>query len=273
MSKLQKHLEELEENTTGNSHDSVTFAGKGLSLLKNLFKSAKKGEDELEENDEDDEDEDEEEEKPKKKVKKEVKKSVKANGGDLEDEDDDPEDPGQKGKDEIITNKGKRVKGEGAVKKNASFFDEVRFEKSFDELEERHEEVLDASEALTDLAKQMRRMEKSTGEGMGELQNTVLILGRALEKSLQAQSALAADMELIKKQPATSPSPGYVVMTKNTAGKVRTLSKSDVEDAVAEAMNKGLVDSSDLARLGTIRSQADLKAFVDELPASVQELL
>lgn len=273
MSKLQDHLDELGENTTGNAHDSVTFAGKGLSLLKNLFKGAKKSDDE-DLGEEEDEEEEDEEETPKKKVKKEVKKSVKANGGELEEEEEDIEDPGQKGKDEIITNHGKRVSGKGAVKKNASFFDEVRFEKSFDDLEEKHEEVLDASDALTDLAKQMRRMAKSSGESMNELQNTVLILGRALEKSLQAQSSLAADMELIKKQPVGNPSPGYVVMTKSTTGgKTRTLSKSDIADVVADAMNEGLVDSSDLARLNGIRSQADLQAYVNDLPASVQEQL
>lgn len=272
MSKLEKHLEELGEATSGNSHDSVTFAGKGLNFLRDLFKSTKKDdeEEELEESEEEEEEEEKPPQKKAKKTKKNIKKSVR-NGGDIEEEDEELDDPGQEGEEEIITNKGKRMSGKGAVKKNASFFDEVRFEKSFDEFEENHGDVLDASDAITDLAKQMRRMAKSTSEGMSGLQNTVLTLGKALEKSLEAQASLAAEMELIKKQPATSPSMGYVVMSKNAEGQPRTLSKSEIQDIVTDAVNEGLVNAQALTRLGMARSQTELNAFVKSLPENVQE--
>lgn len=272
--KLKKHLEELSDATSGGSHDAVTFSGKGLSILGRLFKSTKKKED-YEDSEEDKlEDElGEEEETQEKSGKKKVKKSVKSNGGPLEEEDTDMDDPGQEGEEEIITNKGKRIKGEGVVKKNAPFFDERRFEKSFDEFETQHEEVLDASDALSDLTRQMKYMAKSVSSGIGELQESVRVLAKGLEHSLQAQASMAAELELIKKQPASAPNPGFVVMTKNASGKVRTLKKSEIEDAVTNAMNQGLVEASALVRLGQARTQNDLIAFVDALPADVREML
>jgi len=166
------------------------------------------------------------------------------------------------------------VKGTGAVKKNARNFDERRFQKSFDAFEEEHGEVLDASDALADLTKHVRAMAKSNTAGIAELQSTVMVLAKGLHQSLKAQASLAADLELIKKQPATSPANGFVVLNKTGAnGKARSLSKSDIQDVVVDAMNDGLVDNLAPARLQKCRTQAELQDFVESLPADVQATL
>ena len=55
--KLEKHLEALEAETSGNAHDAITFSGKGLGFLRDLFKGAKKkDEDEYDPDDDDEED-------------------------------------------------------------------------------------------------------------------------------------------------------------------------------------------------------------------------
>jgi cobalamin biosynthesis protein CobT len=275
--KLEKHLEALGEETSGNAHDAVTFSGKGLGFLRDMFKGAKKRDeddmdDDMDEDDLDDDDEDEDEDEDRTKKSRKARKN--ANGGDLEEEDDeDLEDPGQQGDDEIITNHGKRVKGEGAVKKNARQFDVRRFEKSFDEFNSDHEDVLDASDALSDLSNQVRKLGKSTHAGMNEIREQNLVLAKAVRELLKSNAALAADLEQVKKQPVSAPPSGFVVMSKNDDGKARRLSKSDIQDVVEDAMYDGLVDSGTLARLGACRSQQELKAYVDGLPADVQSRL
>lgn len=274
--KLQKHLEELGENTSGGSHDAVTFSGKGLGFLSGLFKSAKKDEEDFEDEDDleegmDEEEDEEEDEKPKKKSRRAKKNE--ANGGDLEEEDeDDLEDPGQEGEEEIITNKGKRVKGTGAVKKNTRNFDERRFEKSLNDFEEDHADVLDASEALADLSGHVRSMAKSTNAGFAELREQNVLLGKAVRELLKSNAALAADLELVKNQPATSPSTGFLTyeLAKSEGEKGRKLRKSEVADIIAEAMNDGLVESRSLAQLSRLNTQAELQHFVNGLPSEVR---
>lgn len=275
--KLQKHLAALGDNTSGGSHDAVTFAGKGLQVLRDLFKHAKKDDYEGTEEDEDEGGEGQEEPDDKRKKKSAMKKKASsraANGGDLEEEDEEGlSDPGQEGDEDIIANRGEHKKGKGAVKKSAPVFDERRFEKSMREVEERNEDVLDASDALADLSKSMRLLAKNAGAGLNEIQDGVVAIGGAVRELLKSQASLAADIELIKKQPAAVPSPGFIVLTKNGDGKIRTLKKSEIEDAVTDAVNQGLVDGKMLSQLGSIRSQDDLKAYVDALPAKVQEML
>lgn len=279
--KLEKHLEALEENTSGGAHDAVTFSGKGLGFLRDLFKSSKKDEedrlkdeDEDEEDMDDDEDEDEDE-KPTKKSRRAKKNE--ANGGDLEEEDEeDLEDPGQQGEDDIITNHGKHVKGKGAVKKNARTFDERRFAKSFNEFEDTHEDVLDASDALRDLTKHVRSLAKSHSgvhDGIEEVRQQNLVLAKAVRELLKSNASMAADLELVKKQPAGAPASGFVVMSKNESGKTRKLSKSDIQDVVEDAMVEGLVDNMTFGRLGRCNTQQELQAYVDALPSDVQARL
>lgn len=275
--KLEKHLEELGENTSGGAHDSITASGKGLAWIRELIKGSKKDEEdrlEDEEEDEEDMDDDEDEDEDGKSTKKSRRaKKNEANGGELEEEDDDEDDPGQEGEEEIITNHGKRVKGTGAVKKNARF-DERRFEKSFDDFEDEHADVLDASEALADLSKHVRSMAKSTNAGMTELREQNVLLGKAVRELLKSNVSLAADLELVKKQPVGNPAPGFVVLNKSDAnGRGRRLSKSDIQDAVTDAMNEGLVDSRVLSSLRTLNTEAELSNYVNNLPASVRDRL
>ena len=307
--KLQKHLEALADETSGGAHDAVTFSGKGLSFLSNLFKSSKRRDEEEYEDDDMDDDlldddeeegdeernddegrEDDEEGDDKKRRTRKSRKTRKstrthkshrdweyeANGGDLEEEDEDDyeDDPGQEGDEEIITNHGRRVNARNAVKKNARGFDERRFVKSMNDFEESHEDVLDASDALYDLTKQIRALAKSTATMNDDTQGSIRSLAKGLEASLRAQAALAADIELIKKQPATSPASGFVVLNKSGTGqKARRLAKSDIADVVNEAMQEGLVPPMMNAKLATLNSQAELTDFVNSLPADVQARL
>ncbi len=292
---FEKYMGAIGESTTDGAHDAVTFSGKGLGFLKDLFKSGKKrSEREYDEDDMDDEldedeamdgdderedDEDEEEEKPTRKTRKSrrTKKSRRdwedeANGGDLEelDEEDYDEDPGQEGDEEIITNHGRRVNAKQAVKKNARGYNERRFVKSFDRFQEENEDVLDASPVLDGLAKSVRTLAKSNAALRRDNYN----LGKALEALLKGQASLAADFEQIKRQPATSPASGFVVMNKNSNGKQsRRLSKSEIADVVNDAMIDGLVSPSMNSRLATLRTQQELTDFVNSLPAEVQERL
>ena len=296
--KLEKHLNALAEETTGGSHDAVTFSGKGLGFLKDLFKSAKKRDeddyddddmdDELEadeemdgddERDDDEERNDEEDDKaeddqPKRHARKSrrVKKSTRrtrkarrdedeydANGGDLEDVDyEDDEDPGQEGDEEIITNHGRRVNAREAVRKH------------FDRYEEEYSDVLDASDALREMTNNVRRMNKSMAT-MDEIR----ILAKGMQAILKGQAALAKDIETIKRQPGTNPASGFVVLTKNSGRNTTTrkLSKSDIADVVNDAMLEGLIDAKVNSRLGVINSPQELQQFVDSLPASVRERL
>jgi hypothetical protein len=316
--KLEKHMEELREMTSGGAHDAVTFSGKGLSFLKDLFKSSKKAkkddmymeedEDELEENEEEDEDEeetyrkktkksarkkemrleddedeyedeDEDEEEEYRKKRRKTKKNTmgnykEANGGVWEEEDEDPEDPAEDD-DSIIQNKGKRIpkkKIRSAVSKNA-YFDEERFAKSFNE----YEEVFDASPALNELAKSVRSLGKSanaTQEMIEELQEQNMILAKAVQQLLKSNAALAADLEVIKKQPVTTPATGFLGLSKKQGdGQMKRLSKSEIEDVLNEAMLAGEIEPERVARLGSIRSEAELRHFVENLPAAVRERL
>jgi hypothetical protein len=269
--KLEKHLEELEENTSGGSKDAVTFAGKGLSILSNLFKSLNKKADPVEEDEVDDEEEEEEDVKPRK-VKKNAKK---ANGGDYEESDEDIEDPADDDGN-IIANKGKKISKDSlksAVSKNDRSFDERRFAKSMDE----HEDILDASPALKELSKAVRLMGKSMGSTNEQVevvieQNTALV--KAVRELLKSNAALASDLELVKKQPVNAPATGYVVLNKQSAGgKEVRLSKSDIQDSLTDFVNDGLVDARLLRDLNSVRGDADLRNFVDNLPASVREKL
>ena len=296
---LQKHLDALAEETSGGAHDAVTFSGKGLGFLRNLLKGEKRRKEEDDDNEMDDElddeereegdeerDEDEEREEketPKRRTRKSARRTKKshrdweyeANGGDLEEiDDEDDEDPGQEGDEEIITNHGRRVKAKQAVQKNARGFDERRFTKSIKGFEEDYEDVLDASDALRDLTKHVRFLAKSTAGMSEDVQSSIRSLAKGLEASLRGQAALAADIELIKKQPATSPASGFVVLNKTGTGqKARRLAKSDIADVVNEAMQEGLVDPMMNAKLAYLNTQAELTDFVNRLPADVQARL
>lgn len=271
--KLEKHLEELEESTSGGSKDAVTFAGKGLNVLRDLFKSSKKEDDEDDkEIDDEDDDEDEEEEEEGKKAKKN------ANGGDLEEEDeDDLDDPGDEDND-IISNKGKRTpkdKLKNAVSKNVQF-DERRFAKSFDEDGE-YAEAIDVEPLLGELTEHIRTLGKSanaTQSQVGVLGDQNLILAKAVKELLKSNAAMASDLELIKKQPATSPASGFVVITKNEGGKERKLTKSDIQDVITEELNQESSDfetlNKSLKKLGVARTKEDLQAVVEMLPADLQ---
>lgn len=310
MGKFERHLAELGEMTSGGSHDAVTFSGKGLDFLRGLFKSASKKARKAEEEepvfkdefvDPDDMELDELEDfveehglkgAPKQRrresdeeyeerlrdfirdwMEEQTEAKKNANGGDLEEE-EEPEDPADDEED-IITNHGKRIPKKSlrrAVKKHNA--DDVsRFEKSMDDFEYEYGDVLDASPALEELARHVRSMVKSTSASMAEIKDTMMVLAKGLEQSLKAQAALAADLELIKKQPATSPATGFVVLNKGERGGYRRLSKSEIEDTLTELMNKGEVDPATVARLGSIRSDLELRDFVDNLPASVREKL
>ncbi|UOF90781.1 zinc ribbon domain-containing protein [Fodinisporobacter ferrooxydans] len=310
--KLKKHLEDLGEQTSGGAHDAITFSGKGLGFLRDLFKGAKHKNVEDEETEEDDDDliecpecgeecdedcnfcpncgcdlEDaegkEEKSKKGKKTKKHdmanMKKSKNAaNGGELDEEnEEDLEDPGQEGDEEIITNKNKRIKKDSlksAVKKNTRTFDERRFVKNIDEFEEEHVDVLDASPALQELSKNVRYLAKNTNVQIQEIADQNILLAKAVRELLKSNAAMAADLELIKKQPATSPATGYVVLNKQAgSSKARKLRKSEIEDVVTDAMNDGLVEPMALAKLGTLRTQDELQSFVESLPDEVQERL
>jgi hypothetical protein len=298
--KLQKHLEALGEETSGGAHDAVTFSGKGLGFLRDLFKSDKRREEEDDDNDElddelddeereegdeerDDDEERDEKERPKRRTKKSKRSANKshrdweydANGGDLEEiDDEDDEDPGQEGDEEIITNHGRRVNAKQAVKKNAISFDQRRFAKSMTQFEDEYSEVLDASDTIADLSKHVRFLAKSTASMGEDVQASIRSLAKGLEASLRGQAALAADIELIKKQPATSPATGFVVLNKSgTRQKSRRLSKSDIADVVNDAMQDGLIAPMMNAKLATLNSQAELTDFVNSLPADVQARL
>lgn len=286
--KLEKHLEELEESTSGNAHDAVTFSGKGLGFLRDLFKGAKKmdkDEDEDDMDDDLDDDLDDEEDEIERKQKQSTRRAEKSktrknrNGGDLEEEDDDPEDPGDDGDEEIITNHGERLRGEGAVKrakKNAgNRFDERRFVKSMNEFED----VLDASPALEELTRAVRVLGKSASGTRAQVEAVMeqnVLLGRAVRELLKSNAALAADMELIKKQPATSPAMGFAVMGARTgtgqAG-ARRMSKSELADTITDLMSEGVADPQHLAMLQRARTEAELTQFVNSLPDAVRERL
>lgn len=273
---FEEHMAELAKNTSGGAHDAVTFSGKGLGLLSKLFKSAKGKGDFSEEEEENGEksDDDTEEGEDGKKVEKNAtgtEKNEKSNGGPLTEEEEDPDSPDHGKQGTIITNHGKKVTPKGAVSKNEGIEDEEPLFKNFNE---EYGDVLEASEVLGALAKNVELMSISTTAGVARLQNTVMVLAKGLESSLKAQAALAADLELIKSQPAARPSTGFVVMEKReSSGGARTLSKSDVQDIVTEALNKGEVEPMDLARLGTVRSNAELNAYVASLPEAVQARL
>jgi len=273
--KLQKHMEELGEETSGGSHDAITASGRGLSFLERLFKSANKKdeyEDDMDDNDDDDEDEDDEEDVPAKKVKKsEGKSSKKVNQETLEDEDeDDLEDPGD-GEEEIIANKGERVKGAAALGKSRAF-DERRFQKSMEE----YEDVMDATPALENLAKSVRLLGKSsnaTQEQIGQVIEQNVLLGKAVRELLKSNAALASDVELIKSQPGTSPSNGFVVFNKNESG-AAGVSKYDIQDALTDAMNDGHDEAPDLLKnLSRVNDARALKKFVSELPEDIKNRL
>lgn len=285
--KLQKHMEELEAATSGGAHDAVTFSGKGLGFLRDLFKgSKKKDEDDYEdEGDEDDElAEDEEGEnedvsgkqrKNTRRAEKSAKSKASRNGGELEEEDDDPEDPGAEGPEMRIANHGERLAGQGAVrraKKNVGF-DERRFAKSMDT----HEDTLDAAPVLSEIATAIRSLAKSQVAGASKVDAVMeqnVLLGRAVRELLKSNAALAADMELIKKQPVTSPSAGFVVLEKGATGAGgRRLSKSDISDGLTDLVNEGLVDSNSLKLLQRARTDQELRQFVDSLPANVRDRL
>lgn len=276
MSKMEKHLQELEEMTSGNSKDAVTFAGRGLDLLKSIIgmntMSKKAGEAGEEDADEDPEDpaetkEDQGEIKNAGKIKKSVR-----NGGDLENADEDPEDPAQAGDDasggSIITNKGKKIPkaGSSAVKKSYEF-DEETFQKSF---EETYEDVIDASEAVAELAKSVKVIGQAHTENADLIKSVIsqnVVLAKAVGELLKSNASLAADIESLKKQPATSPAPGFVVMSKKAEsageGAVR-LAKSDIADVITTAMNEGYEGANTLLKkLGVCHTQHDLKEFVD----------
>lgn len=264
--KLEKHLEELGESTTGGAHDSITFTGKGLAFLKGLFSPKS-----LEKSDDDDSEDDDEDEEGARKTKK----NENANGGDYEEEDEDPVDPASE-KGNIIGNKGKRIPKESlgtAVSKNDRAFDERRFAKSVAD----NEDILDASPALNDLTKAIRTMGKSmngTNESIEEVKEQNRILGKAVRELLKSNAALASDIELIKSQPVTNPASGFVVLNKSEGnGQGRRLSKSDIQDTLTDLVNDGLIESKHLANLGRARTDAELNKFVQDLPAAARERL
>jgi hypothetical protein len=266
--KIEKHLEELGEGTTGGAHDSVTFAGKGLALLKGLFTSSKK----LEKSDEDDDDSDDDDDDLE---ERKTKKNAKINGGDLEEEDEDSEEPSS-GSNSIIANKGQRIPKDSlqtAVSKNGRVFDERRFAKSMEE----YAEVYDGSAALSDLAETIRTLGKSmrgTNESIAEVKEQNVILAKALREVLKSNAALASDIELIKSQPATNPASGFVVLNKQEGnGQSRRLSKSDIQDTLTDLVNDGVLESKHLANLGRARTDAELNKFVQDLPAAARERL
>jgi len=124
---FEEHMDALAKSTTGGAHDAVTFSGRGLNFLRDLFKSAKgKGTgDEEEEGEEKPEDEQNEmgggADEPKEKVKKNstgTEKNLGANGGPVSDADEDPESPDHGKSGTLITNHGKKVTPKGAVSKN-----------------------------------------------------------------------------------------------------------------------------------------------------------
>lgn len=284
--KLEKHMEELEEMTSGNSKDAVTFAGKGLDLLKSIIGLSKKagdaGEEDADEDPEDPADTNEDQGEIKNAGK--IEKSVR-NGGDLEDADEDPDDPAQAGDDaeggSIITNKGKKIpkSGSPAVKKNYEF-NEQTFEKSF---YESYEDVVDASEAVAELAKSVSiigRAHNSTNTLLKSVMEQNTVLAKALGEVLKAQASMAAEMNELKKQPASEPAPGFVVMQKKAdsikAGS-KSLRKSDVQDTITDAMNAGHEDAAYLLKsLGVINpyDQEALQHFVDKvMPEDIREKL
>jgi len=292
--KLEKHMEELEEMTSGGAHDAVTFSGKGLGFLRDLFKSNKKRdeeeepeeEEEEEETSEEDDEEDEDEEKKEKGKGRKAKKSMRGHAGagktskevneeTLEDEGEEEEDPGEGEEDTVIANKGKRVNTKDALGKSERGFDEVRFEKSMTEFESEYEDVLDASDALSALTGHFRDMAKSTNAGIAELQDSVRLLAKGLEQSLKAQAAMASDLELVKKQPVGAPPTGIFAMAKSQDGSTSKVSFYDVQDALTEAMNAGNEDAPQLLKsLSNISSnEQELRKFVKSLPDEVKEYL
>lgn len=282
--KMEKHLAELEELTSGNSKDAVTFAGRGLELLKSLIggKSLSKKVDDAADTEEIDEDEEDPAETGEKqgKAKTAMEKSV-HNGGDLEDADEDPEDPADTGEDaeggSIITNKGKKIpkNGSPAIKKSYTF-DEKHFEKSFVET---YEDAIDASEALADLAKSVTVIGNAHNENAALLKSVMkqnVVLAQAVGELLKSQASIAAELEAIKGQPVNAPAPGFLMMSKkaDSAGASTSLRKSDIQDTLTDLMNSGYEGANQLLKkLGVIHNQVDLKDFVDNLPEDIQEKL
>lgn len=291
---LKKHLELLGENTSGGSHDAVMFSGKGLELLKslpgmkNLFKNSKKAEEE------DDEDEDDEKESFQKSGDNTRYPQSRRNGGDLEEEDEDPDDAADTNEEEneangdrgsIISNKGKRTKKsslKSAVSKNDYRHDERNFQKGFED----HEEVLDASPALKQLVAEVNAMGKrfaksqaGTSEATHEALEVVMqqnaVLGRVVGELLKSQAALAGEIELIKKTPVGQPHPGVLSyeMKKNDGSTGRKLRKSDIEDAINDAMDQGFADPNLLTQLAYVRNDADLRQFVEDLPDDIRKTI
>jgi hypothetical protein len=284
--KLEKHIEELEEMTSGNSKDSVTFVGRGLELLKSIIginaplakKKGRDASDVTEEEDEDPEDpadtnEDQDEAKNAGKMKKS------ANGGEIEEADDDPEDPAQAGDDakggSIITNKGKKIAkaGSAAVKKSIEF-DEELFQKSFVET---YADAIDASEALADLAKSFVEIGNAGNESRSLIKSVIkqnTVIANVIAELLKSQASLSAEMELIKKQPVDAPQQGFVIMSKKLDSKNAPikLNKSDIQDTLTDLMNDGLDGANMLLKkLGVIHNQADLSDFIDNLPDEIRE--
>lgn len=282
--KLEKHMEELEEMTSGNSKDAVTFAGRGLELLKSMIGLSKKagdaGEEDADEDPEDPADTNEDQGEIKNAGK--MKKSTR-NGGDLEDADEDPDDPAQTGEDaeggSIITNKGKKIpkSGSPAVKKSYEF-DEDRFEKSFADT---YEDVIDASEAVADLAKSVKVIGQAHNENASLIKSVIsqnVVLAKAVSELLKSNASIAAELESLKKQPVTSPATGFVVMQKKASAEDQTsksLQKSDIQDAIVDALNEGHAEAGTLLKkLGVIHSHADIKDFVENiLPEDIREKL
>jgi hypothetical protein len=253
-----------------------------LDLLKNMLglnKSA--GEADEEEADDEPEDPSEtNEDQGEIKNAGKIEKSVK-NGGDLEDADEDPDDPAQTGDGakggSIITNKGKKIAKESsaAVKKSYEF-DEQLFAKHF---EETYGEVVEASEAVAELAKSVKVIGNAHNENSVLLKSVMeqnVVLAKAVGELLKSNASIAAELNEIKAQPVNAPSAGFVVMTKKADKadtSAKSLRKSDIQDAIVDAMNNGHEDASQLLKsLGVIHDQAGLKDFYDNvLPDDIKE--
>ena len=334
--KLEKHLAALDDATTGNANDAVTFVGKGLNLLKSLVKSApmsdlssdlssseassdsssseldtkkvKKNaapQDSSESMEEEEEDLDKsytglsgssadssssmEDEVEKRTVRKNASSTVeRANGGYVEtasssDYDEDP--AGEKARGHAqFTNHGQKIKANQALKSAGFPYDERRFQKSLKNLEEQNSDVLDASPVMADMSKELRRMSKSVGAGMTELQGSIMVIAKAMEKSLRAQASLAAEVETLKKSAApATPASGFVMLEKSSkhdaAGKTRVLSKTELSNTLTVAIDdatdpdlKGRLVKS-LRQLGSARSEDEIVSVVESLPADMRAKL
>lgn len=282
---LQKHMDELEEMTSGNSKDAVTFAGRGLELLKsmiglgNLSKSkGGAGETEADEDPEDAADTNEDHDATDEGLKKST-----ANGGELTNADEDPEDPADTGNEasggSIITNKGKKISKDGSAAVKKSFeFDEDKFKKS---VETTYEDVIDASEAVAELAKSVKVIGRAHNDNSALIKSVLeqnVTLARAVGELLKSSASIAAELESIKNQPV-APASGFVVMSKkegtDSNKTPKGLQKSDIQDALVDAMNSGHEEAGTLLkRLGVCHSPQDIKNFVDNvLPDDIRETL